>query len=150
MLHKVFKANNLRIKMINKKASAKHFVIGIVTVLILLVAYTALKPSPGASSISGNALKVKEVAPTDTPSSTSYSIQEVSSHSTQEDCWVIVDGKVYDVTKVIPTHPGGVMAIASKCGTDASVTFNTKNGKGTHSPKAHSVLATHLLGNLKN
>jgi L-lactate dehydrogenase (cytochrome) len=35
------------------------------------------------------------------------SVSEVSKHSTAEDCWVVVNGKVYDLTTFAPEHPGG-------------------------------------------
>ena len=38
-------------------------------------------------------------------------------HSTAVDCWVVYEGKVYDVTDYISVHPGGPNAIAKYCGT---------------------------------
>lgn len=37
--------------------------------------------------------------------------QEVAKHSSQEDCWVVVHGKAYDVTEFLPEHPGGMKII---------------------------------------
>ena len=32
---------------------------------------------------------------------------EVVKHAKIEDCWVVVNGRVYDLTKFAPNHPGG-------------------------------------------
>lgn len=37
----------------------------------------------------------------------SISYEELSKHNTPGDAWVAVEGKVYDVTKYAPIHPGG-------------------------------------------
>ena len=35
------------------------------------------------------------------------SVAEITKHSSAEDCWIVVNGKVYDLTKFAPEHPGG-------------------------------------------
>jgi len=35
------------------------------------------------------------------------SVAEIRKHSTKEDCWIVVDGKIWDVTEFAPEHPGG-------------------------------------------
>ncbi|NP_001140679.1 uncharacterized LOC100272754 [Zea mays] len=32
---------------------------------------------------------------------------EVTLHASRKDCWVVIGGKVYDVTKFLEDHPGG-------------------------------------------
>ena len=32
---------------------------------------------------------------------------QVEKHSTKDDCWMSIHGKVYDVTKFLEEHPGG-------------------------------------------
>jgi len=49
-----------------------------------------------------------------------YTIEEVDQHNTESDCWIIVDGKVLDVTSFIEQHPGGVEAIANYAGREAT------------------------------
>ncbi|KAJ7237322.1 hypothetical protein O6H91_Y445600 [Diphasiastrum complanatum] len=38
-------------------------------------------------------------------------LSEVKKHSKMEDAWIIVDGKVYDITRFLESHPGGAQII---------------------------------------
>ena len=60
----------------------------------------------------------------------SYTAQDVAKHNKKDDCWVIVDGKVLDVTSFLPDHPGGEKAILLYAGRDATEEFNM-----LHDPK---------------
>ncbi|NTU98862.1 cytochrome b5 domain-containing protein [Candidatus Falkowbacteria bacterium] len=83
--------------------------------------------------------------------SKAYGLDEVAKHSTANDCWLAIEGKVYDATGYIAggKHPGGE-AILSGCGKDATVLFNSRPmGSGTpHSDKARSFLPNFLIGSL--
>jgi len=59
---------------------------------------------------------------------------------------VVVDGLVHDVTRFIPTHPGGEMILKAYVGTDATATF-----KGRTDPVVykHSHAAENLLSNMR-
>jgi L-lactate dehydrogenase (cytochrome) len=35
------------------------------------------------------------------------SAQQISEHKTPEDCWIVVDNQVWDVTDFLEEHPGG-------------------------------------------
>lgn len=53
-----------------------------------------------------------------------YNWEEVSKHNKNDDCWIVIDGYVYDITNWIPNHPGGdVLAILA--GEDASAMFHS-------------------------
>jgi len=54
---------------------------------------------------------------------TLYTKQEVAKHSTPEDCWVIIDNEVYDVTNFIKLHPGGQFVLTEWGGKDATKVF---------------------------
>jgi len=50
--------------------------------------------------------------------------KEVAKHNTRDDCWIIVHGKVYDVTEFLPDHPGGSKIILKYAGKDATAEYD--------------------------
>ena len=73
----------------------------------------------------------------------SFALEEVAKHNTREDCWIIVDGSVYDVTSYVEDHPGGD-SILNNAGKDSS--------EGVHGPQhpvsMYDVLALYKIGEL--
>ncbi|KDQ20635.1 hypothetical protein BOTBODRAFT_169366 [Botryobasidium botryosum FD-172 SS1] len=51
------------------------------------------------------------------------SYQEVQKHNKPGDCWIIVKGKVYDVTDFLKSHPGGLGVILANSGQDATAVY---------------------------
>jgi len=45
-----------------------------------------------------------------------FTREEIEKHNTKEDCWIVVDGKVYDATSVLEWHPGGSAAVMGHAG----------------------------------
>lgn len=52
-----------------------------------------------------------------------FTKEEVGRHSTKDSCWIIIKGKVYDVTKFASLHPGGRRVLSIVAGKDASKEF---------------------------
>lgn len=40
-----------------------------------------------------------------------FTREEIEKHNKDDDCWIVVDGKVYDATSVLGWHPGGRAAV---------------------------------------
>ena len=49
--------------------------------------------------------------------------EQVALHASEDDCWTIINGAVYDITDYIPRHECGDN-ILSACGVDATSFFN--------------------------
>lgn len=128
-------------------------IIVIVLFLAIVPAYLFYQKSNKEEQREMENKKVEEIVQetTPTPALAMHSIVEIEKHSTKEDCWFAIEGKVYDVTKVTMSgkHPGGE-AILEGCGKDATVLFNTRPmGSGTeHSDKARDSLANFIIGDL--
>ena len=73
----------------------------------------------------------------------SYILSEVSKHNNQTSCWTVIDGKIYDITSYIFSHPAGVNKIMKGCGIDAT---NMYGRVGAHDV---SRLSNAFVGNLK-
>jgi cytochrome b involved in lipid metabolism len=72
---------------------------------------------------------------------------EVAKHNANNDCWIIVEGKVYDISQFIEgeEHPGGNGSFNNLMGKDV-----TKEFRGTqHFPDSvDGVIAKYFIGNL--
>eukprot|EP00457_Paulinella_chromatophora_P005066 gb/GEZN01005079.1/.p1 GENE.gb/GEZN01005079.1/~~gb/GEZN01005079.1/.p1 ORF type:complete len:515 (-),score=97.09 gb/GEZN01005079.1/:282-1826(-) len=51
------------------------------------------------------------------------SMEEVRKHNTAEDCWCVINGKVYNLTSFLGEHPAGPDVIANCAGKDATAAF---------------------------
>lgn len=82
--------------------------------------------------------------------SLNLSAKNVSLHNNPSDCWVIIEGKVYNVTDYLADHPGGEDQIIPYCGKDATDAFKTRGGrKENHSNSAKLILENYLIGPVK-
>jgi len=60
-----------------------------------------------------------------------YTRAEVALHNKRDDCWLVVRGKVYDVTHYLHLHQGGDEAILRVAGTDATTQVEGPQHPGT-------------------
>lgn len=83
--------------------------------------------------------------------SLSLTPSDVATHNTRQDCWMVIENKVYDVTDYLLKHPAPQLPLADYCGKDATEGWRTKGKIGKpHSKKAEILLKSMLKGLLKN
>ncbi|CAL5427232.1 unnamed protein product [Camellia sinensis] len=73
-----------------------------------------------------------------------FTLAEVSEHNTPKDCWLVIDGKVYDVTKFLEDHPGGDEVLLSATGKDATDDFEDVG----HSSSARAMMDEFYVGDI--
>jgi cytochrome b involved in lipid metabolism len=112
---------------------------------------TANSPSaPAATATAPAKSGATQAAPSGGTASVVLSAVEVAKHASPQDCWIIIQSNVYNVTSYLRLHPGGAGRITPYCGRDATQAFATKGGEGTHSRAASADLARYLLGPLNS
>ena len=87
--------------------------------------------------------------------SITLNVAEISKHNSSSDCWMLINGDVYDITPFFGSHPGGNATMVATCGTDATDAYLTKDpyststsGGSNHSSRARSMLTDYYLGTL--
>jgi cytochrome b involved in lipid metabolism len=94
---------------------------------------TSLDELSGATRVGGGGAAVAAggggggaaaAAPAKAAGMKQYELSDVGTHTTKEDCWVVLHGRVLDVTNFLGDHPGGELAILTFAGKDASAEFD--------------------------
>lgn len=91
----------------------------------------------------------------DSKNTSTYTLDQVAEHNTANNCWTVIGGSVYDITRYVSAHPGG-REILRACGTDATRLFETRTaddgeriGSGSpHSNDARNILNRYRIGEL--
>lgn len=74
-----------------------------------------------------------------------FTMEEVAKHNTMEDCWVVVNNDVLNVTEFLKRHPGGMKVILFWAGKDASERYNM-----FHKPDTINTFAPKIIiGNIQ-
>ncbi|CAN8247718.1 unnamed protein product [Cochlearia groenlandica] len=71
-----------------------------------------------------------------------FTLSQVSEHNQAHDCWIIINGKVYNVTKFLEDHPGGDEVLLSSTGNDATDDFEDVG----HSESAREMMDQYYVG----
>ncbi|XP_017698591.2 cytochrome B5-like protein [Phoenix dactylifera] len=73
-----------------------------------------------------------------------YTKEEVCLHNKRDDCWIIIKGKVYDVTPYVEEHPGGD-AMLNNAGGDSTEGFYGPQ----HATRVFDMVDEFCIGDLK-
>jgi cytochrome b involved in lipid metabolism len=86
--------------------------------------------------------------PAITPAHKGYTLTEVALHYREIDCWMAIEGQVYDVTSYLPSHPSDPALFLPWCGKEASLAWQTKTVGRPHTRFAASILKKYVSGPL--
>ncbi|KAJ2970301.1 hypothetical protein NQ176_g8255 [Zarea fungicola] len=74
-----------------------------------------------------------------------YDAREIAQHNTATNAWFIIHGDVYDITKYIADHPGGIDVMVEAAGTNASDVFDDAG----HSEDVLEIMTKYKIGTVK-
>ncbi|KTG39673.1 hypothetical protein cypCar_00011601 [Cyprinus carpio] len=73
-----------------------------------------------------------------------YRLSEVEERNSFKSTWIIINNKVYDVTKFLEEHPGGEEVLREQAGGDATESFEDVG----HSTDAREMASSMVIGEL--
>ncbi|KAJ7966550.1 Cytochrome b5 [Quillaja saponaria] len=74
-----------------------------------------------------------------------FTLSQVAQHKSQKSCWLVINGRVLDVTKFLEEHPGGEEVLLEVAGKDATKEFQDIG----HSKAAQNLLFKYQVGVLQ-
>ncbi len=77
-----------------------------------------------------------------------YTLDQIAEHDTLDNCWMAIEGKVYDFTDYIPEHPTPDRIMEVWCGREATEGMRTKGIGRDHSAAAWAMMEPYLIGKL--
>ncbi|KAG8437513.1 hypothetical protein GDO86_008281 [Hymenochirus boettgeri] len=80
----------------------------------------------------------------DEPQVTYFTLEEVRKRNTVKETWLVILGRVYDITNFVEEHPGGEEVLFEQAGGDATESFEDVG----HSIDAREMLNQYYIGDL--
>lgn len=63
--------------------------------------------------------------------------EELAKHVTEDDCWIVIDDEVWNVTEFMRVHPGGLQPLDCADGKDATALF-----RAVHPTYVYNILSS--------
>ncbi|KAI8137115.1 cytochrome b5-like heme/steroid binding domain-containing protein [Fennellomyces sp. T-0311] len=73
-----------------------------------------------------------------------FSYEEIAKHNTRNDLYMVISGKVYDITAFVDEHPGGEEVLIDEGAKDATGPFDDVG----HSEDARELLEKYYIGDV--
>ncbi|XP_062442696.1 cytochrome b5 [Rhea pennata] len=73
-----------------------------------------------------------------------FTLQEVARRNSRRESWLVIHGRVYDVTRFLEEHPGGEEVLLEQAGKDATESFEDVG----HSTDAREMLKQYYVGEI--
>ncbi|CAO0789478.1 unnamed protein product [Mucor circinelloides] len=71
-----------------------------------------------------------------------HTYEEIAQHNSRSDLWIVIEGKVYDITKFLDEHPGGEEVLLDEGAKDATAAFEDVG----HTDDARDLLVKYYIG----
>ncbi|XP_032925759.1 cytochrome b5 [Catharus ustulatus] len=71
-----------------------------------------------------------------------FTLEEVAKRNSSREAWLVIHGRVYDVTRFLAEHPGGEEVLLEQAGKDATESFEDVG----HSTDAREMLKQYFIG----
>lgn len=75
---------------------------------------------------------------------TYYRLEEVTKRNSSKELWLVIHGRVYDITRFLNEHPGGEEVLLEQAGTDSTESFEDVG----HSSDAREMLKQYYIGDV--
>ena len=76
-----------------------------------------------------------------------FTTEDLTVHNKKGDCWIVRNGKVYDVSAFVEDHPGGDDLILQYAGKDIGEAMDDPE-EHIHSVSAYDILDEYMIGKL--
>ncbi|XP_069822208.1 cytochrome b5 type B isoform X1 [Dendropsophus ebraccatus] len=85
-----------------------------------------------------------EGSPSEESQVTYYTLEDVRKRNSAKELWLVIHGRVYDITRFVEEHPGGEEVLFEQAGADATESFEDVG----HSVDAREMLKQYYVGDL--
>lgn len=118
--------------------NSQDFILIVAGAVCLWLIVRWLSPKPAAKQVANKGGKTPSFKK---PEPRLFTRQEVSKHNKREDCWLVVNKRVYDVTSYVDFHIGGDAILNNAGGENTDAVFGEQ-----HPGKVREMIEEYYVG----